>query len=32
MMEERLQASFTDFKTHTSANASSSGAIAGLSA
>lgn len=31
MMEEQLQAAFTDFKTHTSANASSGGAVAGLS-
>lgn len=32
MMEEQLKAAFADFKTHTSANASSGGAIDGLSA
>lgn len=32
MMEEQLKAAFTGFKTHTSGNASSGGAIDGLSA
>jgi hypothetical protein len=32
MLEEQSQAEFTGFKTHTSANVSNSGAIAGLSA